>query len=181
MRVIQLIVVVLAFASMSGIAAGEKRPRQDSPSLGAGYPFFPADNPWRWDVSGHAVHPMSDTYVASIGAAGHLQIDLSFRFNIATNATPLKTIDYTLYPDESDPGPGFGSPPAGATSGSWPIPNGALLEEPSDSHLLVVNTDTKLLYEAWMGVPPSGAGNWSSANGCVLDRKSTRLNSSHRL
>jgi hypothetical protein len=167
MRILHLAFVVLALASARG--------RQDSPDIGPNFPFFPADNPWRWDVSGHAVHPLSDTYVNSIGAGGHLQIDLSFRFNAVTNATPLKPIDYTLYPDESDPGPGFGSPPGGATSGMWPIPNGALLEEPSDSHLIIVNTDTNMLYEAWMGVPPSGGGNWSAANGCVFDLASNNL------
>jgi hypothetical protein len=149
---------------------------QDSPSLPPGFAFFPSDNPWRWNIAGHAVHPLSDTYVASIGSGDTLFVEYgSFRFNVVTSSTPLVTINFTEYPDESDPGPGFGSPPGGAASGSWPIPPGALIEEPSDSHLIVVNTDTGLLYEAWVAVPPGPGGTWSAANGAIFDLNSNAL------
>ncbi len=154
------------------LAAGLPALAQTQPDVGPGVQVFPPDNPWNWDISGHAVHPSSAAYVSSMGASTLLRDDPSFHITVVGALQANVTVTFTGYPDESDPGPGFGSPPGGAASGSYPIPPGAQIEASGDAHVLVVNTGTKLLYETYQTVagPP-----WSAACGAVFDLDSNAL------
>ncbi len=119
-------------------------------------PVFPADNPWNTDISGYPVDPNSDSYIASIGASGHLHPDFggNGEYGIPYNVVgkdqplvPLLTIDYA---DESDPGP-------------YPIPDNAKIENGSDAHVLVVDQDNCKLYELWSAQKVQGGWNAGSA------------------
>lgn len=152
--------------------------RQQQPDLGI--PVFPADNPWNWDVRGLAVHPASATYIASIGVATPIREDYAFPYSVVLNAQADVAIPFTLYADESDPGPLFGSPPNGTlgtgSRGMYPFPPNAPREGGGDAHCLVIDKDNALLYETYvtsyvaLNVPP-----WSAACGAVWNLASNAL------
>jgi hypothetical protein len=147
--------------------------RAQQPDVGP-LQVFPPDNPWNWDVSGHARHPLSDTYIASIGGAALLRADFSFEINVVANSTPV-TIAFPPAgtPEESDPGPGFGSPPGGAASGLYRFPASPRVEGGGDAHCLSVDTANGLLYETYqMNLATSP---WSATNGAIFDLGSNAL------
>src|SRR5206468_5245770 len=78
-------------------------------------PIFPADNPWNWDVSGASVDTVySNAIIASIGASTHIREDYAFPYSVVQNGQPDVTVAFNKnpsYPDESDPGPSYGSLP----------------------------------------------------------------------
>ncbi|HEX7898085.1 MAG TPA: hypothetical protein VF950_10020 [Planctomycetota bacterium] len=141
---------------------------QDPPDFPDG--VFPATNPWNWDISGFAVHPGSDAYIAAIGASTFIREDYAFPYSVVLNAQADVAVAFNLYEDESDPGPLFGSPADGTLStgsqGMYPIPAGAPIEGGGDAHCLVIDQDNRLLYETYVttGGPP-----WSAACGAVWD------------
>jgi hypothetical protein len=147
---------------------------QQQPDLGI--PVFPADNPWNWDITGLAVHPNSGTYVASIGASTPIREDYAFPYSVVLNAQADVAIPFTLYADESDPGPLFGSPADGTLStgsqGMYPFPSGAPIEGGGDAHCLVIDKDNRLLYETYV---TSGGPPWSAACGAVHDLNSNAV------
>lgn len=122
----------------------------------AGCPIFPSDDPWNTDVSAAPVDPRSAAWVASIGAGVALHPDFGTRYGIpfttAGASTPAVPITFE-YADESDPGP-------------YPIPPGAPVEDGSDAHVIVVDTSTCKLYEAWQVVPGTP---WRAGSGAVFD------------
>ncbi len=156
--------VRVSLSALLVVLLGAARPRQAAVSIS-----FPPDNPWNWDVSTFAVHPNSDNYIASIGAGANIREDYSFYYSVVTNAQVPGPVTFNLYPDESDPGPSFGSPPNGTLpgkQGSYPIPAGAQIEAGGDAHVLVVNTDSGLLYETYKTSNTSG---WKAGCGAIFD------------
>ncbi len=158
-----------------GAASGWKRRGSWSvPPLGDGSlpPMFPPDNPWNTDISTAPVHPNSSNYVASIGADTGLHADFGTVWDGAPNGIPYCTVPGDqakvpisfYYPDESDPGP-------------YPIPPDAPIEGgPSgtgDRHILIVDTDNKLLYEVFDAHPVPGG--WSAGSGAIFDLTSNAL------
>src|ERR1700730_17031293 len=102
---------------------------------------FPSDNIWNTDISNMPVNTNSATWVASTTpGSGKTHPDFGgvpygIPFNIATNATPTRSFTFQ-YAGESDPGP-------------YPVPPGAQIEQGSDAHMLVINSDTCKLYETF--------------------------------
>jgi hypothetical protein len=140
------------------------------------FPVFPTDNPWNWDISGLAAHPSSTAYVNSIGSAAPIREDYSFYFSIVDNTQTNVNVTLGIYADESDPGPFFGSPTPGnelspGDLASYPIPNNAQIEGGGDAHVLVVNTDKKLLYETYQTAGPP----WSATCGAIFDLASNNV------
>ena len=154
------------------LAAGLPALAQTQPDVGSGFQVFPPDNPWNWDIRGHAVHPSSTAFVNSMGSSTTLFADQSFQITVVGALQPNVAVTFGAYSDESDPGPGFGSPPAGAATGSYPIPPGAPIEDGGDAHVLVVDTEAKLLYETYQ---TSGGPPWSATCGAVFDLASNAL------
>ena len=149
------------------------RPRAQQPDIGP-LQVFPADNPWNWDVSGHNVHPLSASYIASIGAALRVRADFSMEINVVAGGATTP-VAFGGSADESDPGPGFGSPPAGATTGNYRFPASPRVEGGGigDAHCISVDTVNGLLYETYqMDLSPSP---WSATNGAVFDLNSNAL------
>lgn len=131
------------------------------PSLG-GCSLLPANNVWHARVDNLPVHPNSSAYVASLGAASPLHPDFGYSLDngipynlVPGNSTPPANVS-VLWPFTSDPGP-------------YPIPATAIAETPSDPsnpnddhHLIVVDTDNCLLYEAYLAILTSAAtDSWS--------------------
>lgn len=136
--------------------------------------FFPASNPWNWDVTGLPVHPGSDLYIAAIGASTHLREDYAFPYSVVDAAQAEVTVMFDEYPDESDYGNGaFGSnDPGGSATGLYPFPPGAPIEPGGDAHVLVVDTGNDLLYETYS---TSGGPPWTAACGAVFDLGSNAM------
>ena len=125
----------------------------------AGCPLFPADNPWRQDISSRPVSPYSAAWVASVGARGTCTRTSGPTRRTASRtascrpARPKVTITFTDYGDESDPGP-------------YPIPADARVEAGGDAHVLVASGNCHI-YELY-GAQRSGSG-WTAASGAVFD------------
>lgn len=139
---------------------------QEQPDLGI--PVFPASNPWNWDISGFAVHPGSDAYIAAIGASTPIREDYAFPYSVVLDGQADVAVAFNLYADESDPGPLSGSPADGTLStgsqGMYPFPPNAPREGGGDAHCLVIDKDNALLYETYITTdgPP-----WTAACGTV--------------
>lgn len=131
----------------------------------AGCPLFPADNPWRRDVSHAPVSSRSAAWVASIGNGRFLHPDFGSNpsygipYSVVPVSQPKVPIRFTAYGDESDPGP-------------YPIPPGARIEAGGDAHVLVASGDCHL-YELY-GAARSGSG-WTAQSGAVFNLNSDAL------
>jgi len=149
-------------------------PAVQQPDLGIA--VFPSDNPWNWDISGLSVDTNSNTYIGSISSAAPIREDYSFPYNVVLGTQAKVDVAFTLYDDESDPGPGAGSPVNGTVSygskGSYPLPAGAPIEGGSDAHCLVIDKDNHLLYETYQ---TSGGPPWSASCGAVFDLNSNAV------
>lgn len=134
--------------------------------------IFPADNPWNTAIDTLPVHPLSDQYVASIGADTGLHADFGadpafgnengfgIPFVIVGEGQPLADITFDE-PDESDPGP-------------YPIPEDAPIEVGGDRHVIVIDQDAKILYEVF-AAEQLGPLSWTGFSGAVFDLTSNEL------
>ena len=126
---------------------------------------FSPDNPWNTDISKLPVDPHSDAYIAAIGANKPLHPD----FGTGTNGIPFQFVDHATrrssvaftYADESDKGP-------------YPIPPHPLIEggpnaTDGDRHMLLIDTDSSVLYELWQAV--KGPDGWHAGSGAIWDLK----------
>jgi len=131
----------------------------------AGCPLFPADNPWRRNVSADPLDAHSAAWVASIGASTHLHPDFGSDpsygipyVTVAANEASVP-ITFTAYGDESDPGP-------------YPVPLNAPVEAGGDAHILVASANCHL-YELY-GARRAGSG-WAADSGAVFNLNSDAL------
>jgi hypothetical protein len=160
-------ILYIAESLLIDIVAGS-----ESPSIG-NLPVFPADNPWNWDIRSYAVHPNSINYINSIGENETLHPDFGNVWNDAPNGIPYIVVDagqpllsvlYTLYGNESDPGP-------------FPIPLAAPIEggnqSNGDRHVIALDTAQAMLYELYRAFP-AGEG-WQAASGAKYDLTSNAL------
>lgn len=160
--------------SQSPTTGGAGDASQDSappPSLGS-LQVFPADNPWNQDVSGLPIHPNSANYLATIGLDRGLHPDFGTVWDGAPIGIPYVVVHGDqprvpvtfYYADESDPGP-------------YPVPRDAPIEGGPDSggdrHILVIDSDNRMLYELY-DAHPSGNG-WTAGSGAIFDLTSNAL------
>ncbi len=134
-----------------------------------GCPILPADNALNSDISRAPVNPLSDSYIASIGASLHLHADFGTNpaygipYVVVGPHQPRVPIKFSEYGAESDPGP-------------YPVPLDAPVEgagEEGDRHVLVLQTRACKLYELY-SARRAGAG-WEAASGAVFDLRSDAL------
>ena len=124
--------------------------------------MLPANNIWNMPVDELPLDPNSDTYVSTIGATANLFPD----FWNATGGMYLNVVDATQprvpivgnYFSQFDPGP-------------FPIPAGAVVQQASDAHLMVLDSGNCKLYEAWQAAPV-GDGSWATGVSTVFDMNS---------
>jgi hypothetical protein len=143
-------------AALVGLGA----PAQGMPVPGApDCPMFPRNSFWHADVRGLPKHPRSYAWIRSMGRSRRLHPDFGpsgdpsepygIPFNVEDHTQPKVSIDF-LYASESDPGP-------------YPIDDESWVENGSDRHVLVVESDECRLYEVfdfrWNGgEPTAGSG-----------------------
>lgn len=135
-------------------------------------PLFPPDNVWNADVSALPVHPLSDAYIASIGATTAVHPDFGTRYRGKPNGIPYTVVPSTQrrvrtifrYADESDRGP-------------YPIPRNAPIEggkrAHGDRHVLVVEAETCRLYELFAARRRGKV--WRAGSGATWDLTSNAL------
>ncbi len=144
---------------------------------------FPPDNALNMPIDSLPVHPNSDNLVASIGLSASLHPDfgtsyddggtlrpMGIPYNVVGAGQPFIPITYTLYGDESDPGP-------------WPIPNNPFIETvfdwresgTGDRHMLIVDSSSHILYETGNVSGNADGTIWEGGCGAVYDLNSNNL------
>lgn len=109
--------------------------------------LFPADHFFYKDVACLDAAPDSDAIITALGAWGNggaFQIDFSITVLTADSTTPTRAPGTITYDTDSDLVP-FPFPTGGALEGE----NGYACLGGGDCHLLVIEQDTRKLYEAW--------------------------------
>jgi hypothetical protein len=137
-------------------------------------PIYPDDHIWNTPVDKLPIHASSDAYINSMGidreffpsfGPTHTGLYDGIPYTTVDNSQPMVPIHFVLYGHVSDPGP-------------YPIPRDAPIEDAeaknSDRHVLVVNTDTCMLYELYNAYPQAD-GSWKADSGAVFDLKSYAL------
>jgi len=132
---------------------------------------FPPDNAWHENISKLAVSPLSNAYIASIGAGLDLHPDFGSNltygipYAVVGADQPKVRIHFTAYGAQSDKGP-------------YPIPAGAPVEgganSTGDRHVIVVQSGSCKLYELYSAYPDAD-GSWKAASGAVFNLRSNRL------
>ena len=150
-------------------------------SLGPGGSFngfvpFPASSLWNTNIANAPVDPNSAAYINFIGNSTPLHPDfgsglydgqtIGIPYTVVPGTQPLVHINYTLYGDESDPGP-------------MPIPFNALIEgypQPGngDRHVLIVDKGNCWLYELYYSFNQNASG-WSAGSGAVWDLEANEM------
>jgi hypothetical protein len=153
---------------------------------GALPPLFPADNWWNLDVSQAPVDRDSQAFIDFIGRTRGMHPDFGgdaagpgdpeiYGLPYATVGAdqPLVPVTFVDYGDESDAGapgrpPGYPIPSEARSQTRW-IEGGWAGDDPAadgDRHLLVVDTDRRILYElfdtAWRN------GRWEASSGAIF-------------
>lgn len=147
---------------------------------------FPADNPWRADVSQWPRHPNSQNIVAAIGADKVFRHNQDMGYILVPPNQKRVSVKVVEYPAESDPGP-FPVPDNVPIEG-WPAnyldSQGQLkttldavqrdaAAEGGDRHAIVVDPVNRVLYEFF--VLKRVAGEWQAAQASIFDLKSNKL------
>jgi len=134
-----------------------------------GFVPFPANDPWKQDISAAPVDARSAAVLSFIGTSTALHADFgSGTYNGSYIGIPYEVVSgtslvnvWSYYADETDPGP-------------MPIPADAPIEgDPSlvnngDRHVLILDRDNCWLYEMWRG-KKFASGNWISGGAVAWD------------
>jgi hypothetical protein len=134
-----------------------------------GFVPFPADNLWNQNIANAPVDPNSDAIINFIGTTVPLHPDFGSGLYagqtigipyIVVSGSPLVKVNFTLYGDNSDPGP-------------MPVPRNAPIEgypKPGngDRHVLVLDRDNCWLYELYFSHLLK-SGDWSAGSSAVWD------------
>lgn len=153
------------------------------PGVINGVQVFPDDNIWNRPINTLPVHPNSTVWLNSIGGSGAGNLtpgygpsNVGIPFVVVDGTQPYVAITFNQYPSQCDPGPNFGSPPGGATIGSYPVPSTAPIEQfNTDHHVLVIDTANSLLYELWAASLNGGGPTWTAGSGAIFDLTSDNL------
>ncbi|MGA2903507.1 MAG: hypothetical protein ABSD98_06740 [Candidatus Korobacteraceae bacterium] len=135
-----------------------------------GFVPFPSGSLWNTNISNAQVDPNSAAIINFIGGSTPLHPDfgsglyegqsIGIPYIVVSGNQPLVNIDYTLYGDESDPGP-------------MPIPFNAPIEgypnpDDGDRHVLVIDKGNCWLYELYYSFLQN-PGLWDAGSGAVWD------------
>jgi hypothetical protein len=159
-------------------------------ALPAPLPLFPADNWWNLDISMAPLDPNSAGFIGFINNGGTRRLHPDFGgdvfpgsaqiygmpYAVVDGTQPRLTIDFVLYPDESDSVgvPFYPVPDEAITQSHWiegGDPGNVDLRGSEDRHLLIVDRDNKYLYELYNVFYNSAAGRWEAGSGAFWDMK----------
>jgi hypothetical protein len=167
----------LLFAALIGAATGFLPQVNAAPPVIGGCQIMPANNYWNTPIDQLPVHPLSNTWVASIGATTRLHPDwgnnLADNFGIPYDVVPANQPNAPILfnpvdsaEDESDQGP-FPIPPNAQVEGG--------LDSSGDRHVLVVQQTTCMLYELYSAYPKNGGAQWEVYSSAKFDLNSNAL------
>jgi len=145
---------------------------------------YPADNWWNLDISDAPVDSDSDVFIDWIGTTVSLHLDCGEWYGIpyctVGSDQPFVDVDIYAYPAESDPREYYPGP------FPYPVPTEATFDwryvgNPPDSHCLMYNRDTRILYELfcaeWTGTE------WRAKSGAIFkadgERQSPEARNEH--
>ena len=181
-RLAALLAVLLALTLVFGCKPASSAAPLIEPALSPSQaalpcPLFPADNVWNTPIDTLPVHPLSDTYIDTIGRGEEFHADfgagiwppddggpIGIPYTIVPADQPLVPIDF-YYDDDSDAGP-YPIPP------DPPIEGGP--DADGDRHILIVQEGTCLLYEVYDAYPRDDGG-WDAGSGAIFDLRSNAL------
>jgi hypothetical protein len=159
----------LDVAIQLSVAGLETNPASNG-SVIANCPMFPANNFWNTPVDSLPTHPQSDSWIDNIGRDEGFHMDfgsgewdggpIGIPYNVVTGSAVPKVEPEFYYPDESDAGP-------------YPIPEDPNIEYGSDHHILLVDTETCMLYETYD--MSFDNGQWFGGSGAIWDLNSNAL------
>lgn len=144
--------------------------------------IYPTTSAWNEDISRRPVLANSDAMIARItselsSSRRRLRPFYEMNFVLVPDNQPPVPIDFTYYPDESDPSP---YPiPVNLPVEGWPLETGSLtLNEwqrdvngaGGDRHSIIVQPGAGGLWETWL--TKLTGGDWEAANGAKFDLKS---------
>ena len=125
----------------------------------SGCPVVTATSPWNVDISGVTVNAADQAYLATMNTGTHLHPDFGSVYGIpyqyVNNAVTKSPVTFQ-YASESDVGP-------------YPIPANPIIEQGSDAHLLMIQTDECKIYELY-GTSKVGTA-WHAGSGAIWGMK----------
>jgi hypothetical protein len=149
-------------------------------------PLFPPDNWWNVDISQAPVDPGSAGFIGWIGATRGLHPDFGgdvdpsnpsnpnvygFPYITVPGTQPPVPVTFVLYGDQSDSGapghpPGYPIPSQAETQPKWiegGTPGGGTS---NDYHMLIVDTDNRILYELYQA--HWNVDHWEAGSGAIF-------------
>jgi hypothetical protein len=149
-------------------------------TLPAPLPLFPPDNWWNTDISSAPVDPKSASYIAFIGTSRGMHPD--FGGDSGDSSAPIYGMPYVVvdgsqpkvnvtfdYDDESDHG-GYPIPEEAKTQQKW-IEGGLAGDDPNadgDRHMLIVDSDARVLYELYATHWNTSLNRWEAGSGAIF-------------
>lgn len=144
--------------------------------------IFPPDNIWNRPITDLPVDPMSDAYIASIGAETRIHADfgaalyegapIGIPFVIVPRDQPRVPVIFAGFADEPDPYIDE------SDAGDAPIPPNAPIEgglaSTQDRHVIVLQEQSCTLFELYRAVP-NPDGSWNAVASVRFDLESNAL------
>jgi hypothetical protein len=176
LRIASPICILFSLLATPGLLAAPPKVKvRVQPAAVEAFPVFPADNVWNTRIDDLPVDVQSDAYISRIGPSDTVHADfgsglwqggpIGIPFVTVSGNQPLAPITF-YYWDESDPGP-------------YPFPPNAPIEGGSrsrgDRHVLAIDVDNGILYEAWKSYPLRGGTRWFAGSGAKFDLQSNNL------
>lgn len=161
-------------AACTPIGGGNPPPRGPQPTGDQngplnGCPVFPADNAWNTNISTLPTRSDSASIVTQVLSDGpnqnlHADFGGGGAYGIPYVTVPASLgrtpVNFTEFPDESDPGP-------------YAVPLGAPIEGGSDAHVIAVDRDNCQLFEMYHASPANAF--WNAGSGATWDLRSNAL------
>lgn len=178
MRLLPVLLLASAFQAFA------QTPPQRGGELPQPLPLFPADNWWNADVTAAPVDARSASFIAFVGAAKGLHPDFGgdsgdpsapiygMPYVVVAGSQPRVTVTFD-YDDESDHA-GYPIPPEAKTQQRW-IEGGLAGNDPNadgDRHLLIVDRDSRTLYELYATRWNTALGRWEAGSGAIFPLES---------
>ncbi|HEX7185630.1 MAG TPA: hypothetical protein VF756_27645 [Thermoanaerobaculia bacterium] len=159
--------------------------------LPAPLPLFPPDNWWNIDVSAAPVDANSANFINFIGATTGLHPDFGgdaeddpeiygMVFITVSASQPRVPVTWAAYGDQSDDGvpghaAGYPIPEQAKTQTKW-IESGYAGDDDQggDRHMLIVDRDSRILYELYRTVWNPGLNRWEAESGAIYSLDSNQ-------
>jgi hypothetical protein len=159
--------------------------------LPAPLPLFPPDNWWNVDVSAAPADPNSANFISFIGANTGLHPDFGGNADVepeiygmvfitVSASQPRVPVTWVAYGDQSDDGVpghpiGYPIPEEAKTQTKW-IESGyaGSDDQGGDRHMLIVDRDSRILYELYRTVWNPGLHRWEAESGAIYSLDSNQ-------